>query len=56
MCIMPMLMIVTIAFIMMRMPKNCEFLKQEKSQQAGEQRREQRMDIRFGFEGFRQRM
>ena len=53
---MPMLMIMAIAFVMMRVTKNREFLEQKKSQQAGEQRCEQCMNIRLGFEGLRQRM
>ena len=49
-----MLVIMTITLIVMRVAQDSEFLEEEKSEQAGQQRRKKRMNIGFGLEGLGQ--
>ena len=51
--IMSMLVIMAIALVVMRVAQDGKFLQKEKSQQARQQRRKQRMNIGFGLEGLR---
>ena len=50
------LMVMAVAFVVMRMTQYRHFFQQEEGQQAAEQAGEQRMRIGARLKGFRQRM